>query len=1174
MGSRSKFYDIPGTHTPHNHNDSTPLLRRRRDSSYFRRSSKGGLEQQTQQQSLDDDKDEINSDKLGTFNGVFVPTALNVLSILMFLRFGFILGQMGILGSFLLLIMSYFIDLMTTLSISAISTNGTVRGGGAYYMVSRSLGPEFGGSIGLVFYIGQVLNSGLNVVGFIEPLLANLGQENGLMFQLLPEGYWWEFLYSTSLLFICICVALVGSQLVSKAGFLLFFLLLTATISIPISALFVKPFYVPEFDLFYSGLSWNTFKENLYPHFTKGAAGSLLKGKETFNDLFGIFFPATAGIFAGASMSGDLRKPSKSIPKGTLWGLLLTFICYGLVILSLGAAVPRELLHRDIQIIQTVNLSSALVLLGEFSTSLFSVIVGIVGAANVLQAIAKDAIFPGLNIFSKVDKNSNNPINAILFTWLLCQLCLFANVNQIATYITMAFLMTFIVTNLACFLLKIASAPNFRPSFRFFDWHTAFVGGIACAIAMFIVDGISATIVVIFLIGLFLFIHYICPPKPWGDVSQSLIYHQVRKYLLRLRQDNVKYWRPQILLLVDSPRSSWNLIHFCNHLKKGGLYILGHVIVSESFQTNFSEFKEQQNAWIKLRDLSKIKAFVQIGLGPTLPWGVRNVFLGSGLGGMKPNITVLGFFDMLKHYPKTDKHLKSQQGKPHTGHNVVNIESLPTDKCRNEKRVSIQNWVQILEDLILMQANVAVAKGFENMEMPTGKQHRLSYYNRDFIDLYPIQMTAEVFDKNGEKSASTTNFDTYTLILQLGAILTTVPNWKKTHRLRIVVFVEDRADTDNERQRVQSLIEVLRIRAEILVVCLADFKVYNTIVKGGDANLSQIDSVLDNEDWWNELKGARENERQTRFNIPSISIAAPYITDNHGLQNKKYKLSKLQKMGLSFSMTTNRLFNEDIHRAAADTDSEDDSDYESYTSESEFGNNSSNFDQLRRVRTEQPYKTPSASNSTTSLGSHLNVPKKGQTDQARHIDRMPSSSSTLNLALQSAKKNKRPNFSSEKVPRSKVIDDATGDEPSIVVLPDQKQKKGKHIPYIPKASYNSGSNQEPTYGSTNLKEPVSPTTYPNAIEDENEEEEEGLDINNLSFNDLPAKAQHLILNDLMKTISKNVPVIFSTLPAPVIGTHYSEEDCKEYLENLQVWCDDLPPIFLINSQSMTVTTAL
>lgn len=1105
---------------------TTPLLETRRNSYFQRRLSF----KESPSESAEVDAKEAA--KLGTFDGVFVPTALNVLSILMFLRFGFIIGQMGVLGTFLLLFMSYSIDLLTTLSISAIATNGTVRGGGAYYMISRSLGPEFGGSIGLVFYIGQVLNSGLNVVGFTEPFLNNLGQHSGIMAHVFPQGYWWEFLYSSVLLFLCICVALVGSTLVSRAGGVLFVLLIVATISVPVSALFVRPFVVPESGLEYTGPTWATLSENMLPHFTRGAAGSQEPGQETFHDLFGIFFPATAGIFAGASMSGDLRKPSKSIPKGTLWGLLLTFCMYSLVIVSLGASVPRKLLHKDVQVVQSVNLSGFLVLIGEFSTCLFSVIVGIVGAANVLQAIALDAIFPNLNYFSTMDPNSGNPIPAILLTWFLTQLCLFANVNQIATFITMAFLMTFIVTNLACFLLKIASAPNFRPSFKFFDWYTAFAGLVACFIAMFIVDGIYASLMIIFLLVLFLFIHYVCPPKAWGDVSQSLIYHQVRKYLLRLRQDNVKYWRPQILLLVDSPRSSWNLIQFCNNLKKGGLYVLGHVIISESFQNNFAELKIQETAWVRLRDLSKIKAFVQIGLGPTLPWGVRNVILGSGLGGMKPNIVVLGYFDLSKHYPekRPTAHKKSSSS-------VINVEQLPTDSCRNEKRVGIQNWVCIIEDLILMRKNIAVAKGFDVMRIPDGKGTKKEFSERDFIDLYPIQMSAEVFDKNGERSALTTNFDTYTLILQLGAILTTVPNWKKTHRLRIVVFIEDEDDVENESERIQQLLEVLRIKAVINVVCLKDFKHYNTIVKGKDSSFLEVDEVLKGEEWWSALKNARKevNQRSVSINMPAINVALPYVVES--LQNKRYDISKLQKMGLSFSMTTNRLHTDDYNKAV-ESDSED-SDTESNHSEPDVREqNYRSLQNMRRANTEG-HSNSSASSSRSHLRPAL--------DQSR-----TPSMNNVNTSLAKAKKNQRPNFSSEKIPRSKVIDDATGDEPSILLLPDSKKVKQK-------------TSQQKVQGASQV-------AFSSALEDD--DDDNGLDIDELSFNDLPAMAQHLILNDVMKTVSKNVPVIFSTLPAPALGTHHSEEDCKAYLNNLQVWTDGLPPIMLINSQSMTVTTAL
>jgi len=180
--------------------------------------------------------------------------------------------------------------------------------------------------------------------------------------------------------------------------------------------------------------------------------------------------------------------------------------------------------------------------------------------------------------------------------------------------------MTFLVTNLACFLLKLGSAPNFRPSFHFFNLQTAAVGTVACGATMFFVDGFYASGCVALLMAIFLLIHYTTPPKPWGDVSQSLIYHQVRKYLLRLRQEHVKFWRPQILLLVNDPRRQYKLIQFCNALKKGGLFVLGHVIVTQNFAEAVPEARRQQRSWTGYIDFSRIKAFVNIAISPAVEW--------------------------------------------------------------------------------------------------------------------------------------------------------------------------------------------------------------------------------------------------------------------------------------------------------------------------------------------------------------------------------------------------------------------------------------------------------------------------------------------------------------------------------------------------------------------------
>jgi potassium/chloride transporter 9 len=254
--------------------------------------------------------------------------------------------------------------------------------------------------------------------------------------------------------------------------------------------------------------------------------------------------------------------------------------------------------------------------------------------------------------------------------------------------------MTFLVMNLACFLLKIGSAPNFRPSFHFFNWQTALTGTIASAVAMFFVDGLYATGCVGILISIFLVIHYTSPPKSWGDVSQSLIYHQVRKYLLRLRQEHVKFWRPQILLFVNDPRRQYKLIQFCNSMKKGALY-------TDNFGGSVPEARRQQAAWTKYIDFSKIKAFVNIAISPGVEWGARNIVLSAGLGGMRPNIAVLGFYnldDLRRNQPLIDvPEIRSPEIRPESKDPPLPRQdsklgvNLPTDSCSNDERYKLCN---------------------------------------------------------------------------------------------------------------------------------------------------------------------------------------------------------------------------------------------------------------------------------------------------------------------------------------------------------------------------------------------------------------------------------------------------------------------------------------------------
>lgn len=341
-----------------------------------------------------------------------------------------------------MLVAAYAINLITTFSLSAIASNGTVRGGGAYYLISRSLGPEFGGSIGVVFYLGFVFNTGLNAVGLIDCLKLNFGTKTGNWANVLPESQWYLYLWSTVVLVLCTAICLAGSSIFARASNGLLVILVLATLSIPLSALIVSPFESRQLGIEYTGLSLATLKGNLMPQLTKGAAGSQLIGRETFQDLFGILFPATGGIFAGASMSGDLKSPSKSIPKGTLYALGTTFVLYTLVIFAMASTITRSSFVRNANVIQDTNFSGLVILAGEFASAFFSTLMGVIGSAKLLQALARDKLLPGFSIFGQGTKKGDEPTYAIFATYIVAQATMLCDLNQIASFTTMTYLVS------------------------------------------------------------------------------------------------------------------------------------------------------------------------------------------------------------------------------------------------------------------------------------------------------------------------------------------------------------------------------------------------------------------------------------------------------------------------------------------------------------------------------------------------------------------------------------------------------------------------------------------------------------------------------------------------------------------------------------------------------------
>ncbi|KAN0075644.1 Amino acid permease domain containing protein [Elaphomyces granulatus] len=1148
------------------------------------------------------------SEKLGTFSGVFVPTTLNVLSILMFLRFGFILGQSGVLGMLGMLIAAYIINLFTTMSISAIATNGTVRGGGAYYLISRSLGPEFGGSIGLVFYMGFVFNTGMNALGLIDCLVENFGTDSGTWLPILEEGFWWQYLWATIVLAFCTAICLAGSSIFARASKGLLAILLVATFSIPLSAIIRKPFTAPRLGVEFTGMRLQTFLENLTPRLTKGADGSQTKGKENFQNLFGILFPATGGIFAGASMSGDLKHPSKAIPKGTLCGLALTFFAYTIVILAMAASITRNSFYNNANVIQITNISSVVVLLGEFASSFFSSLMGVIGSAKLLQAIARDSLVPGLSFFRGGSTKSDEPVYAIILTFVVAQVTMLFDINRIASFITMTYLMTFLATNLACFLLKLSSAPNFRPSFHYFNVYTAAAGAVLSGISMFFVDGLYATSCVAVLVVLFLLIHYTSPPKSWGDVSQSLIYHQVRKYLLRLRQEHVKFWRPQILLFVNDIDTQYRIIQFCNSLKKGGLFVLGHVIVTEDFSLAVPEARRQQAAWTKFIEFSKVKAFTNIAVTPTAEWGIRNTVLNSGLGGMRPNIVVIDQY-------RRDQPLVETIQRTHSRDKLGRAMSEdPSGIAHPDGSISAKTYLTVLEDLLFkLRINVALARGFEHLELPSPGGHN----TKRFIDLWPIQMSAELAaDRESKQNLLTTNFDTYTLILQLGCILHTVPSWKKIYQLRVAVFVEYETDIVEERGRVEALLEKLRIEAQVVVFSLAasGLKSYQIIVNGDTSPTAanawdNVNSVLHEDAWWHTIQNLRRSCREsgcrgksnkgksfeTMPGWPTSSlqeggqrVVTQSVHDLKRLMESSKRRRRRRSVGglsVNLGMKTHRLpdswvrYHSDTSESSS---SSEDNGYESYLSDSDNESNPRNENATVPATQEEEPRTSSRQSKFRQATPSLRPLRRSQSADLPHVSTEPGEAAD-SVAIS-------PPHTQESPITSTRTDAATLQRPT--AYPSASSSRFSSFP-IPEATVNPVEGMGPSImfsGSppstspdrppqeTHRRESIYTRTSPSSTPTSSGKKPasgfpERASIP-LSFNDLPCRAQHLILNELIAQQSQETAVIFTTLPSPIEGTYLDESASEAYVSDMDVLCQGLPPCLLVHSNSMTVTMNL
>uniref|UniRef100_A0A3B4T734 Solute carrier family 12 member 10, tandem duplicate 1 n=1 Tax=Seriola dumerili TaxID=41447 RepID=A0A3B4T734_SERDU len=584
---------------------------------------------------------------------------LNIWGVILFLRLTWIISQAGILFTCLIILMSVTVTSVTALSISAIATNGRVISGGAYFMISRSLGPEIGGPIGMVFSFANALACALNTVGFAE-VVRDLMQFGVVMVDSVNDVRIVGVITVTVLLFI----SLAGMEWESKAQILFFTVLMVA-----FSNYFVGTFIPASVEKQAEGIFGyhsEIFISNLKPDW---------RGPENdFFKMFAIFFPSAIGILSGANISGDLKDPATAIPKGTLMAIFWTTISYLAISVTVGSCVIRDAsgnisdilignitdgcvgqgcqlgwnfteciesnscnygLANNSKVLGQVSGVSYLITAGVFSASLSSALGFLVSAPKVFQCLCRDEIYPYIGVFGKGYGKNDEPLRAYILCYVIAvAFILIGELNIIASLISNFFLCSYCLINFSCFHASITNSPGWRPSFHYYSKWTALFGAVISVVLMFLLTWWAALVTFSIIFFLFGYVNYNKPKVNWGSSVQAGTYNMALSYSVSLSgvEDHVKNFRPQCLVLTGPPNQRPALVDFVGSFTKHiSLMICGDIItVSRSWLVK----------WMNKR---KVRSFYTPFSAHSLRGGARHLLQASGLGKLKPNTLVLGF---------------------------------------------------------------------------------------------------------------------------------------------------------------------------------------------------------------------------------------------------------------------------------------------------------------------------------------------------------------------------------------------------------------------------------------------------------------------------------------------------------------------------------------------------
>lgn len=569
---------------------------------------------------------------------VFFTAISTILGAVLFLRFGYAVGNVGFLGTLAIILLGHVVTLCTALALAEIATNKRVEGGGEYFVISRSFGIVPGAAIGLTLFASQAVSVAFYVIAFAEaftPIRQVVFDSTGI---LISDPRW---ISAPALLLLGTIILTRGAALGVKALYAV-----AAIIFCALAAFFLGsplPEYVDP-----GGLSRLSAR-------TDDPVG--------FFTVFAIVFPAFTGMTAGVGLSGDLRDPRRSIPIGTVGATLLGMLIYIAVAYKLAASADPASLVADQLIMQRIAVWGFLIPLGLAAATMSSALGSILVAPRTLQAIAQDGVLPSAKIgewLAAGRGQANEPVNATLVVvGLALAFVLVGNVNFVAQIISMFFMVTYGSLCSISFFEHMASSPEYRPSFRS-RWYISLLGAATCLWLMFRMSAGYAALSIIVMVGIFAVISArVSERQGLAHIFQGLIF-QVNRTLQVFMQrvggtERDTGWRPSIVCLsavTFESRSGFDLLRWIAHRYGFGTYL--HLIEGFLNEESIEQRRVIKARLVRMNEMAGSHVYVDALISPSYTTAICQAIQLPGISG-KPNNMLL--FEFYRGEPRHIRHV-------------------------------------------------------------------------------------------------------------------------------------------------------------------------------------------------------------------------------------------------------------------------------------------------------------------------------------------------------------------------------------------------------------------------------------------------------------------------------------------------------------------------------------